>query len=173
MENEELENIDSQIDENVDIDTPSDEVDYKTLAEELEQKNKQLYARAKEAESKLKVAPEVKKETTSNNATSVSLTDSIALIKADIAEEDIPEVQKYAEYIGKSISETLKTPAMKAILQEKGELRSTAQAANVGNTRRSSGKVSDDVLLANARKGQMPESDEDMIRLNNLRRSKK
>ena len=172
MENENNENLDSEMEEIVDIDTPSDEVDYKTLAEELEQKNKQLYARAKEAESKLKVAPEVKTEKATDNAT-VSLTDVFALNKAGIDEEDIPEVQKYAKYLGVSISETLKTPAMKAILQERAENRTTAQASNVGNSKRTSSKVSDDVLLANARKGIMPDTDEEISRLNSLRRSRK
>ena len=58
-------------------------------------------------------------------------------------------------------------------MQEKNEMRNTALATNTGGSRRSTGKVSDETLLSNAKKGIMPESDEDMARLIKARRATK
>ena len=44
-------------------------------------------------------------------------------------------------------------------------MRTTASATNTGGSKRSSGRVSDETLISNASKGNIPESDEDLERL--------
>ena len=75
-----------------------------------------------------------------------------------IHEDDIEEVLDLAKFKKLSLAETLKLGATKAILAEKEEFRKTAEASNTGNARRSATKVSDDVLLANLSKGEVPKS---------------
>lgn len=124
-------------------------------AEELANNYK---VRAEKAEKKAKEAP-------SEAPSGLSLADSHALLKADVHEDDIERVEKFAKLEGVSIKEALKNPELKAILGVRAEQRTTAQAANVSPARRGSTKVSEETLLANARAGKLPESDEDIQRL--------
>jgi hypothetical protein len=173
MENEELENIDSQTDESEELDSTTETVDQEDESTEEDkpeytEREKQLYARAKKAEAALKEnkPAEKKKEAQTGN---LSTLDIIALSKADIADEDIDEVLEYAKYKGISVKEALGASILKATLSEKNEERKSAQAVNTGATRRGSSQVSDDRLMADARKGVMPEKEEDMARLAILR----
>jgi hypothetical protein len=59
---------------------------------------------------------------------------------------------------------------IKSILAEKKEQREVANTANVGGSKRGSGRVSDEVLLAKAEKGELPESAEDIQRLYKIRK---
>lgn len=133
----------------------SDERDSKIA--ELEETNKKLYARAKKAEAEKKpVAP---------SESPMSLADATALLKADVHEDDIERVEKFAKAEGLSIREALKNDELKAILQVRTEKRTTAQAANVSNVRRGPSKVTDETLLDNANAGKLPDSDADIARL--------
>jgi hypothetical protein len=78
-------------------------------------------------------------------------------------------VLEYAKYKGISVKEALGASILKATLSEKNEERKSAQAVNTGATRRGSSQVSDDRLMSDARKGVMPEKEEDMARLAILR----
>ena len=118
--------------------------------------------RAEKAE-KAKVAPAPNKPAV--QATAYTLEDQIAILKADVPVEDISVVQEYANFKKIPLAEAVKSPIVKAELAERKELRTSAQAANVGSSKRGSGKVTDDMLIANAGKGQLPESEDDMIRL--------
>jgi len=82
-------------------------------------------------------------------------------------------VLDYAAYKKLPIHEVLKSSVLKATLTEKAELRKSAQAVNTGSTRRAGNAVSDERIIADARKGIMPESDEDIARLTRLRLQKK
>lgn len=73
-----------------------------------------------------------------------------------IHEDDIEEVLDLAKFKKLSLAETLKLGATKAILAEKAEFRKTAEVSNTGNARRSVSKVSDETLLANLAKGEIP-----------------
>jgi hypothetical protein len=133
-------------------------------AEELAENQK---IRAEKAERKAK---EVVPETPS----SLTIKDMYALTNAKVAEEDISTVEKYAALEGISVSEALKTDLVKSILARKDEERRVAAGTNTGTARRgSSAKVTDAQLLERARKGEMPESVEDIARLNQLRWFKK
>jgi len=130
-------------------------------AEELANNQK---IRAEKAEGKLKT---VKPEVTQSKAKSNDLgsKDLYALMEAKVPQDDIDEVIDYAKFKGVSIQEALKTSFVKSTLSEKAEQRRIAESTNVGNTRRNSGKVSDDTIMSKASAGEMPESDEDMMRL--------
>lgn len=129
-------------------------------AEELARNQK---IRAEKAEKfaktiKVEAKPEAKPVT-------MSTKDYIALVNAKINEEDIGEVEDYAKYRGISMAEALKSSVVKTLIAEKEEMRKTAQATNTSNARRSSTQVSPETLLNKARQGDVPESDEDIMKL--------
>lgn len=151
---------------------------------EVDKNNKQLYARTKKAEGYILVdgkyvkptkpatQEEKPNETTQKPAEDrLSQADLITLVKADIAEEDIPDVLEYAKLKGISVGDALKTTVVKTILADKTEQRKISEGTNTGGGRRGSGKVSDTELLSNASKGILPESKEDMERLSILKRA--
>jgi len=97
--------------------------------------------------------------------TGLSQTDLYALVKADVPEEDIAEITDYAKLKNISVAEALKSNVVKTILSEKKEERATASAANTAKAKVGTTSVSTETLLANARKGILPDNDEDMTRL--------
>jgi len=123
--------------------------------------------RAEKAEKKAK-EPEAKSQSRQKEP-ELSTMDIIALSKANIEHEDMSDVIEYAKFKGISVTEALKSPVVKATIQEKVEMRTTAQAANTGGARRQTGKVSDEALLAAASRGDLPENEADMDRLVRLR----
>lgn len=156
-------------------------------AERLENLNKQLFSRAKKAEGfELKDGKWVKKtapaseQANTTTATEspksevqMSQTDMIAIVRADVPDEDISEIVEYATFKKISVAEALKTPFIKNVLEERAENRKVAEGTNTGANKRNSGALTDETLLNNARKGIMPESDEDIRRLTVLQRAKK
>lgn len=122
--------------------------------------------RAEKAERLAKAArttqPEAKQEAKQGDLNSKDL---YALMEAKVPQDDIDEVAEYARFKGISIADALKSTVVKTLLGEKAEQRQSAEAANVGSSKRSSGKTSDDVLVAKAEKGELPEDEADMIRL--------
>lgn len=99
----------------------------------------------------------------------LSQADLITLTRSDVHEDDIPEVLEYAKLKGVSVKEALASTVVQAILDTNKEKRTVADATNTGKTAKTTTGISDDELLANAKKGIMPESDEDMDRLAKLR----
>lgn len=122
-------------------------------ADELEAKNKQLYERAKKAETKPAPAQEA----------GLSTKDVVYLAKADIHNDDVDEVLDYAKLKGISVSKAHEF--LKPILDVRSEQRTSASAANVSNVRRGPSKVTDDVLISKAAQGQLPDDDEGIARL--------
>jgi hypothetical protein len=122
--------------------------------EELKRKNAQLYERTQKA-----------KEVKTISESGLSFEDFYALNEARVPKDDIPEVTEYAKLKGISVSEALNSTVVKSILADNAEKRATAAATATGPSRRATGKVSEDTLLNNARKGQLPDSDEEMQRL--------
>lgn len=114
--------------------------------------------RAEKAESKLKngkpskVIPSSKKE-----SSDLSNSDMITILKANVAEEDIDDVRKYAKLNGISIKESLASGFMKTLLSQKAEERATAEAAHTGSTRKTASRKSGNQLLSDAQAGNMPD----------------
>lgn len=129
-------------------------------AEELAKNYKIRAEKAEKKSEKTEIKPKTQE---------ISPIDVYALMQANVAQEDIPEVQDYAKMKGISLADALKTDVVKTILADATEKRKTAEATNTGTARRSNSKTTDEGLLNAARKGQMPESDDDINRLINAR----
>lgn|SRR3990167_5032609 len=114
--------------------------------------------------------PPVPTEPKSDN--SLSSQDILALV--EVPEEDREEVIRTAKVLGKSIQEARKDDVVKNILSTRLEHRKSADAANTTPSRRGSGKVSDETLLEQFSKGEIPEpGTEEAERLFFLRRKAK
>ena len=191
MSDNDTENIDStndtteevvKTDEVEETDDQSGNEDLETLQE----KNKRLFERAKkaEAEAKLLKAERLKKEeqakvepkgdTSKKQDVVLTPMDAILLGKANITEaDDIEEVVKYANYIGKPVKDVLKDKTMQTILHTRQEERATAEATNTGNARRGSSKVSDEQIMANASEGKLPDDPEALAKARQALKHKK
>lgn len=145
--------------------------DYKARLAKAEKLANNYKIRAEKAEKAVKRPVEQKTE--SRQSGELGTKDLYALMEAKVAQEDVDEVVEYAKFKNISVSEALKSSVVKTLLSDKAEQRATAEAANVGSSKRSSGKVPDDVLLAKASKGELPDNDADMERLIRLRKGLK
>lgn len=180
MENEEYVQVqDSNEQEEVVLETTNedeveeDTIDWKAKALKAEAIAENQKIRAEKAE---KLAKSIKTETVSKpapKAGELSTKDIYALMDAKVPEQDIEKVQEIATLKGISVSEAIKLPLTRQILSDEAEQRNTASAANVGGSKRSSSKISDEVLLAKAQKGELPTSDEDIMRLTRIRKGYK
>ena len=178
MDEEVYEDIDSTSDateevvntEEVEVDSTIDETEDESTEDngydpELIEKNKKLFERAKKAEAELKALkakPQPKAEP-SEKQDGLSTMDAMALINAKVTEkEDIEIVQKYARLNNIDILDALKDNVVKAILKDKQEQRTTAQATNTGTVRRGSSKPTSDQILTGVAQGKFPENPEDL-----------
>ena len=145
-----------------------EEVDWKSEAEKAKELAENYKKRAEKAEAKSKgTKPTVATGT-------LTPQDLLALSNAKIDADDLDEVLDYAKYKNVSIAKALKSSVVKATIAEKVEYRNSAAAVNTGATRRAnSAGVSDDRLLAEAEKGILPESSDDIARLARLRLTRK
>lgn len=127
--------------------------------EELRKKNSQLYERAKKKEAQ---------ESTSG----LSIKDMHAL--RDVAEDDLEDVQEYAQFKKISISEALKSPTLKTILTQKAEERKTAMAtATKGGAKAISKTTGEDLLRKAESTGEVPDDDASLQKLVEARRDRK
>jgi len=168
---------DTEIDTELDLDIETeDEVDYKTEAEKAKELANNYKIRAEKAESKLKNSFNKQNNNTevkSDSKSELSTMDAMLIMKSNVDIQDVDAVTKFAKMEGMTIVEALKNDELKAILAVRNEKRNVAEASHSGTSRRSSPKVSDDSLLANASKGILPDSDEDFRRLQELRSKRK
>lgn len=155
--------------ENVETDESSegDIEDMKARLAKAEELANNYKIRAEKAEKRT-VKPETPK-VAPKKSSELSAVDIIAISKANIEADDVEEVLEYARFKGISISEALKAPVVRATL----EMRKTAQATSTGPSRRGSSRISDEQLLSNARKGILPDSDDDLDRLTSLQVNRK
>jgi len=134
-------------------------------------------ARAKKAEAtiiKAKQKPKAEAKAPQSNKHEFSYFDQRALDKAEVdTQEDLDEIIDYAERKNISVAEALKSPVIKATLNENAQIRNSAQAVNTGAGRRAGGTMTDAQLMANAANGKMPSSDEDIAKLARMRFQKK
>lgn len=174
------------IDESWDVETIKEKTlehnqKVKEWATKVDGDNKQTFARLKKAEGfELKdgkwIKPEAnegkKPEATASSKDKLTNVDVIAIIKANVPEDDIDDVVEYAQLKQIPISEALKSTIVKTILADKAEQRKTAEGTNTNGGKRGNAKLSDEALLENASKGIMPESADDINRLTVLQRLK-
>lgn len=171
-----MDNYDEEIVEET-TDTPVEEETIEEVDESPQEEEKiDWEARAKKAEAaiiKAKQKPKVEAKRVEAD-TKLSTFDLLALQKANIeTEEDLNEVVRWADYNKISVAEALKSNILKATLAEKAEERKSALAVNTGSGRRAGGTMTDERLLADASRGIMPESMEDIAKLARLRMQQK
>lgn len=159
-EDSEDESDDESEDSSEDDETPKQLKKRLAKAEQLAENQR---IRAEKAERKLKgkgkPAPGQKSEQSSN----LSPQDTVAIIRAEIAAEDINDVVEFAKFKKISVTEALKSSILKAALAEKAEKRNTGNATNTGKHRPGSRKPSGSSLLKKAQtSGEIPSDDESM-----------
>lgn len=133
---------------------------------ELREKNARLYARVQRGKSEDK--PEAKGKAAE---AALSTSDMYTLVKADVHPDDIQEVIDYATLKKISVKDAVNTSVVKNILSDKKAERESSSAANTKVTPKAgNGRISDEQLVINARKGIMPDNDEDMSRLISVRK---
>ena len=125
----------------------------------------QNFERAKKAEDelrKLKKDPSQKEK--KEDGLVLSPKDNLALIRAEVEDEDLDEVLEYARFKKVSVNEALKLPLLKARLAELKQERATAIATQTKGGNRGQTKVSAETILAKAKQGDLPEeTDEEGI----------
>lgn len=166
---QEEEVLETSYEEEVD-DSNNDFAEKLAKAEELANNYK---IRAEKAEKLAKSVKTSEAPKPSPKAGELSTKDIYALMEAKVPEMDIEKVQEIATLKGISVSEAIKLPLTKQILSDENEQRIIAAASNVGSSKRGSGRIPDDVLLANAEKGNIPDNDADLERLIRARKGYK
>lgn len=162
---QEIENIDSQNDELETIDSTNYESeesnDSKEKKREFTEYEKQLYARNKELEAKLKAKQQDKSTSQTNHQ--LEQTDIIYLAKADIHEDDIGYLTEYANKFGISVKEAHNQ--VKPILAIRQEERTTAEATTTKSGRGKKPVTGDDLLDKANKTGEIPTDDRSMQEL--------
>lgn len=171
MENENFENDNSiniaETTENNETETLETETlspeELKTLrekaakADELEEKNKKLYERAKKAEAG-------KKEVKEDKVEGLTARDVLLLTGAGYThEEDIETIEKWAKFNGVEIRDALKDSTLKTVLSAKAEERKTAQATATGGGARGVKTPTADSLIEEAKRGKLSEDNLDKL----------
>ena len=172
-----MDNYDNQEENEVEeVETPEVEEQETEQEDETEVEQIDWEARAKKAEAaiiKAKSKPKTEAKQSKPDG-KLSTFDMLALQKANIeTQEDLDEIIDYAERKNISVAEALKSPVIKATLNENAQIRNSAQAVNTGSGRRAGGTMTDAQLMANAANGKMPSSDEDIAKLARMRFQKK
>lgn len=172
MENEEKENLETpeqdeaEKTENQDVDDTSDESQEEESQEDVSSLKKQIETLKKQKEhwrSKASAggnkaeAPQEKPKATNTSSDELSQKDFLALARADVHEEDIDYVLKYAKLEGVGVKDALASDDLKLILKSKAEHRQTQAAANTKTARPSAKKISDRDILDKAKRGELPE----------------
>lgn len=162
MQNENEEIIDStnDSDETVELDVDLAEQEDDTENEVLTLRKQIETLEHQKRHWKEKATQPVKEVVNTDKKQDLSTKDLLALMNAKISEDDIEDVLEYASFKKIPVSEALKSSVVKATLNDKAEERRLSVATSSGAQRRSTHKVSDEAIYANAKKGEVPETDE-------------
>lgn len=124
-------------------------------ADELEEKNKKLYARVKKDGQK-----EVKQEVDS----SITAKDVLLLSSAGYTHpEDVETIERWAKLNGVGIKDVLSDKTLKIVLSTQQEERATALATQSKGGARGVASPSTEAILANAQAGKLSEEDTDKL----------
>lgn len=154
-------------------DGADDEIDtLKSRLAELESENTKYKRIAQQKEKKLQQAKEHNQPTQFDSSASMSPKDLIALSRSGYDDEVLEEALEYAKFKKIDIKEALNSNFIKAIASEKEEYKRTAEATAT-KPNRSSTRGRDDTLVSNSSRGVVPDNDEDIMRLAQLRMKKR
>ena len=166
--------IDSLVQEKLDADTDfqdeiailSDEEKETAIAEKKQElvkltfkevhekatKNEELAKNYKTRAEKAEAERKEKGETKPKND-DLSQKDLLSIVRADVHDDDVDRVVKFAKLEGISIADALKHSDLKAILSSRAEARKSAEATSVKPARSGAPKVSPEIIVAQASKG--------------------
>ena len=134
-------------------------------ADDLESKNKQLFERLKKTGAEKDTKPEPSQDGLSNK-------DVLYLAKADIHEDDLDDVLKYAKNMGVTVKDA--HTFLKPVLETRAEERKTAAATiSRGGARGASKTTGEDILRAAETQGKLPENESDLRALAEARLNRK
>ena len=165
---EELEQETSNLDEETEPQETNTEAEEVVVEENPELKKAKELAnnyriRAEKAEALAKQLKKPEEKETPKKSEEYSLQDIRAL--QDVHDDDVDEVVEFARFKGISITEAKKSLTVQNLLNAKKEERKTAEATNVGGSRKGSSKSTAEEIHEKAMSGQVPESDEDMKKM--------
>jgi hypothetical protein len=143
---------------------PKDEDVQDEEKEVLKARNQELYEQLKKAKGFIrdKDGKWVKKETLqpikeTKISEDVTRTELYSLVRANVPDEDTEECIIYAKSHGLSVTDALKTPELKAILNLHKEQRTSAEASNTSASRKGTVKITSEQILEKAKAGELPE----------------
>lgn len=149
MEDKEIEKVNSETTTDTAVEEQEQPEEQETV-ESLREKNKQLFERAKKAETALKVKPEPKTESKVEVKTdTLSEEDMLAVVEAKVPAVDLPEVKRIAKILGVPVVQALSNKITKDFLSSKAEERRTAEATTT-KAPRTQTKASPEDILARA-----------------------
>lgn len=133
--------------------------EFKTLSEKAAEaaKNKELADNYKVRAEKAEKEKKNKADKGESDDSTLSTGDLYSLMNAKVPEEDVEEVTKAARLLGKKVSEALKDPIVKSILEKKQQERDIANAANTNSARRTAAQVTEQTLKDDLKQGKVPE----------------
>jgi hypothetical protein len=174
MENEKVVADNSNTAEEVALESTQDtetSEDLKTRLAKAEELANNYKVRAEKAERKAKEGSTI--VVPPKPQTGLSQLDTVAIIRNNVHEDDVPTVADYAKLKGISIAEALKTTVIKTVLSENNEKRTSASASNTGSARRGAMKLTDEELIERAERGQMPDDVEALAKARMAARKRK
>lgn len=128
--------------------------------QELDDKNKKLYARLKKEDK-----PKEDVSTVQTND-ALSPKDFLAMTERQVSSDDFDEVVRVSKLLNKPVHEALKDKTLQTILETRVEERKTAAATQSRGGQRAVSRVSGEELLNRAQKtGEVPATDEGMTAL--------
>ena len=172
MDNDENTNQESEVNTENETDEAEDFIE--------EEANEQATSDADELKKKLAISDKklvtalaqknhyknkVNSQEVSEKKEEISSKDLYALMNNKVPEEDVDDVIRAAKALDMSIPEALKSNVVKTILSDSKEKRTTADVANTDNTRMGPTQLTDETLLSNAVKGDIPDDDEGIAKL--------
>jgi len=154
LEEEEVEEEESDEESETEVDETETESDEEEVEEDTTDWKAEALKYKAIADRKDKKAKKVEKPEPKEEETKITPLDTIALMKADVTEEDdIQEVIDYAGYKKISVTEALKSPVVKTTLADRAEERKTAKATNTKGGKRGTAKQSAESIIQQARDG--------------------
>jgi hypothetical protein len=164
-----LEKMEADMDFQTEIETLSDDEKTTAIASKREQLIKETFTEvsekatrneelAKNYKTRAEKAEADKKEgkPLPKNDDNLSQKDLLSIVRADVHDDDIDRVVKFAKLEGISIAEALKHSDLKAILSSRSEARKSAAVTSVKPSRAGAPKISDEAIIAAANKGEIP-----------------
>src|SRR3990167_9047742 len=130
-------------------------------APEYTEHEKKMFERAKKAEAEAKaLKAELGKLQPKPQPTGDQLSqkDLLAVVRENVHDEDLPDIEAYAKIQKVSVADALKTSFVKSLRREREEERKSSQVANAGGSKRTTSKPTDDQLLSGAHK---PKNDDE------------